>query len=114
MPDPEVQSSTKYNVFDFLATGLSRLALRRPLFHSEADFQHELAWQVRLNHPDARARLEVPFPRSPGKGRGWLDLLVRFACRMTFGLELKYLTGRLDAVVDGERFALSRRAAQDI
>jgi hypothetical protein len=22
-----------------------RLALRRPLFHSEADFQHALAWQ---------------------------------------------------------------------
>lgn len=25
---------------------LSRLALRRPIFHSEADFQFALAWQI--------------------------------------------------------------------
>lgn len=38
---------------------LGRLAARRPVFHSEADFQHALAWQLQLDHPtlasDSRA-----------------------------------------------------------
>lgn len=32
---------------------LSRLAKKRPIFHSEADFQHALAWEVRGMHVDA-------------------------------------------------------------
>ena len=38
------------------------LAKRRPVFHSEADFQHELAWTIRERHPDAGIRLEYPLP----------------------------------------------------
>jgi hypothetical protein len=41
---------------------LSRLAKKRPIFHSEADFQHALAWEVRGMHADADIRLEVPVP----------------------------------------------------
>ena len=36
---------------------MAALARMRPLFHSEADFQHAFAWQLRSAHPDARIRL---------------------------------------------------------
>jgi hypothetical protein len=55
---------------------LAELAQDRPIFHSEPDFQHALAWQVRLRHPQAKMRLE-PRPRpgftwtcSYGRGSG--------------------------------------------
>jgi hypothetical protein len=53
-------------------TMLSLLAERRPVFHSERDFQHALAWQIQLAYPEAQIRLE-PRPRRSIH----LDLLVR-------------------------------------
>ncbi len=38
---------------------LGRLSAVRPIFHSEADFQHALAWTIQLQHPDATIRLEI-------------------------------------------------------
>jgi hypothetical protein len=46
-------------VLELVNGAMNRLALRRPVFHSEADFQHGLAWQIQLDHPDARVRLET-------------------------------------------------------
>lgn len=94
---------------------LRDLADRRPLFHSEADFQHELARQITMERPDLAVRLEVPLvlDQSSGK-REWLDMRITSPAGAVTALELKYATDRLDAVVDGERFNLSRRAAQDI
>jgi len=34
------------------------LSKERPLFHSEADFQHALAWAIHKNYPDVEVRLE--------------------------------------------------------
>lgn len=87
---------------------LSALAIPRPVFHSERDFQHALAWQIQLTYPDARIRLE-PRPR-----RGiHLDMLVRIGERRT-AIELKYLVAALHAMVDGELFDLPSQSAQDI
>ena len=47
---------------DDLAAALTALAERRPVFHSEADFQHELAWLVRERYSDVGVRLERPVP----------------------------------------------------
>ena len=41
---------------DGLMTGL---AGTRKVFHSEADFQHALAWQIHEAMPESRIRLEV-------------------------------------------------------
>jgi hypothetical protein len=41
---------------------MGRLALERQLFHSEADFQHALAWKIHELRPLAKIRLEVPCP----------------------------------------------------
>ena len=32
---------------------IGRLAQTRPIFHSEADFQHSFAWEFHLCHPTA-------------------------------------------------------------
>jgi hypothetical protein len=64
---------------------MARLAARRPIFHSEADFQHAFAWQLQTDHPDARIRLETR-PR-PGVR---LDVLTVIDDRRV-AYELKYL-----------------------
>jgi hypothetical protein len=91
-----------------LARTLLALAVRRPVFHSEADFQHAFAWQVQLEHPEARIRLETR-PR-PGVR---LDVLVVLNGRR-IALELKYLLRRLTVTVDDELFDLPSQGAQDV
>jgi hypothetical protein len=85
---------------------MPRLASRRPVFHSEADFQLALAWEIQLTRPDAQIRLEKRVANNP---RIELDLLVVID-RHRMALELKYPKEKLDVEVDGERFALSTGA----
>jgi hypothetical protein len=91
-----------------VAAVLAALAVQRPVFHSERDFQHALAWQMQLSHPQAQIRLE-PRPR-----RGiHLDLLVRQAEWRT-AIELKYLVAAVHASVGQELFDLPHQSANDI
>jgi hypothetical protein len=93
-----------------LSSLLRDLARRRPVFHSEADFQHAFAWtaheldpalHVRLEtHPEPQVRLDLLFSR-PDLG-------------MSSALELKYLTATWSHEVNGETFALKNQGAQDI
>jgi hypothetical protein len=39
---------------------LAALAKQRPLFHSEADFQHAIAWELHERLPRASVQLEHP------------------------------------------------------
>jgi hypothetical protein len=87
---------------------MGRLAVRRPVFHSEADFQHALAWQIQIEHPNSAIRLET----RPTRGIH-LDMLVVDDGRRT-AIELKYLADRFEGVVLGEHFALPRQGAHDI
>ena len=41
-----------------LESTLAGLSSSRPVFHSEADFQHALAWELHHAHPDVSVRLE--------------------------------------------------------
>lgn len=83
----------------------------RPVFHSEADFQHAFAWELHRSNPDFDIRLEVPI-RKNGETIH-LDLLARTQSREV-AVELKYKTRKLNVVVAGEDFALTDQAAQDI
>ena len=38
---------------------METLKHRRPIFHSEADFQFALAWEIQSAYPRAQVRLEV-------------------------------------------------------
>lgn len=87
---------------------LGRLSTERPMFHSEADFQHALAWLIHAENPGAQIRLET----RPERGIR-LDLLVLVDGERV-AIELKYLVARFEGVVNGERFDLPNQAAQDI
>lgn len=85
-----------------VCSALTDLAQRRPIFHSEADFQLALAWQIQTAHPEARIRLEQRILDAP---RINLDILATVD-DVRIGIELKYLRAKADITVDGERFVL--------
>lgn len=89
-----------------LGAAMGTLASKRPIFHSEADFQHALAWEVQLAHPNAEIRLEKRVAVQPNIE---LDLLVALN-GARFGVELKYLRRGMTAEVEGETFALATGA----
>jgi len=89
------------DVHDLLAT----LASTRPVFHSEADFQHSLAWQLHLMHPTAQIRLEKPY------GRMHIDISSAIEGQR-YIFELKYKTHGVSVAVDGESFHLQNHGAQ--
>ena len=70
---------------------LRELSELRPVFHSEADFQLALGWQVKQHDPEVNVRLET----RPAPG---VHLDLAFEHPLTPGstaLELKYLTRRV-------------------
>ena len=83
------------------------LAYERPLFHSEADFQHALAWQIHKAMPDCGVRLEF---KPPGK-RIHLDLWLD---SIGVAIELKYRTQALKLERRGEAFELFDQSARPI
>ncbi|HET9662237.1 MAG TPA: hypothetical protein VFP05_18065 [Thermomicrobiales bacterium] len=93
-----------------LTNAMLRLARHRPVFHSEADFQHALAWQLQREHLDAHVRLEYrPFPDE----RIYLDIWCEVDGRPT-AIELKYPTKRLSTAIGAERFEVAEHGAQDL
>jgi len=83
-----------------LVSLLESLSAKRPLFHSEADFQHALAWEIHLQFPDAKIRLEY---RPAGVSvKMYVDLWVVLADETVWAIELKYKTRGLDIDLNGE------------
>ena len=78
---------------------MNGLAAERPVFHSEADFQHALAWRIR-EETGRDVRLE--FPPFPAE-RIYLDLWMP---SIGVAIELKYLTSKLNVTLEGETFAI--------
>ena len=87
---------------------MARLAIRRPVFCSEADFQHELAYEIRKSDPSLNVRLEWPLTRP---ARGAIDLIVIGETR--FALELKYLCKSFSTTIDDEPIILNQHGAHD-
>lgn len=87
---------------------MAGLAERRPIFHSEADFQFAFAWQIATMKRDGKVRLEKPF--SLGGKRMHLDIWLPTS---NAAIELKYRTRRLCVKREGEEFALKSHEAQD-
>ena len=81
----------------------------RPIFHSEADFQHAFAWHIhRLMPPDCQVRLEFkPFPTE----KMYLDLWLP---SLGVAIELKYRTQRLTLKRVNESFDLRNQDARDL
>ncbi len=82
----------------------------RPVFHSEADFQHALAWEIQRCLPHASLRLERPL--SAANPAIHLDVLV--ICGITtLAIELKYKTRDLLLQEGDEQFTLKGHSAED-
>lgn len=90
---------------------LKILAEERPIFHSEADFQHALAWKIHEQIPDCKIRLEKTYTHNDNN-RIYLDVLVN--CKnTTYAFELKYKTRKLTATIEDEEFKLKDQGAQN-
>lgn len=90
---------------------MNQLTENRPIFHSEADFQHAFAWELHKHLPDCNIRLEVnPFATDQ---RAYLDILMNLNNQL-IAIELKYKTRKLELDYYGEAFRLLNQSAADI
>ena len=89
---------------------MESLSTQRPVFHSEADFQHALAWHIHEKMPDSQIRLEYPV-RSPGQKPKYLDIWLP---KEQVAIELKYFSTKLEFTLAGEPFELKEHAATDL
>jgi hypothetical protein len=96
-----------------LTNYLLELSQSRPIFHSEADFQHELA--CLLNRHEHSVRLEKPFTISGNHiPNGYLRTELDIEIDGTCALELKYKTHALKCLVQNEAFELKNQGAQNL
>ena len=84
---------------------MKELARDRPVFHSEADFQHSLGWQIHRTNPEHAVRFEYK-PRA--ELAMYVDLWLATAGVV---VELKYRTRKLECEIGGEPFLLCDQAA---
>ena len=74
---------------------MNMLMKKRTIFHSEADFQFALAWEIQKAYPDANVRLEYCPSKYPNMH---LDMLVKIG-GMGFPIELKYKTKKYEVKI---------------
>ncbi len=93
-----------------VSTVMEKLSSVRPVFHSEADFQHAFAWVLREIEPSLQIRLEVRQDT-----REYVELLC-FGPRARTAVEFKYFTRTWVGAdpVTGESFHLRNHEATDL
>lgn len=72
---------------------LRNMSQHRPIFHSEADFQHTLAWALHLQNPNMNIRLE--YPKAVNHQKYTVDIFA-FSRNTRYFFELKYKKARID------------------
>ena len=87
---------------------LMEMAESRKVFHSEADFQHSLAWRIHQTKPESQIRLEFPMPVEHRKL--YVDIWLP---KEKTAAELKYATRSLELEHNGEYFALRNHGAHN-
>ncbi len=89
---------------------MAQLAMDRPAFHSEADFQHTFAWAICTADPRLRARLEIQLPANEH-----LDLLLTNAnTDQKTAIEFKYPRASWTWNSQSEAFNLRAHGATDL
>lgn len=89
---------------------LLSLAKKRPVFHSEADFQHAFAWEIHRQWPAASVRLEMPYRTH--KHLFYIDIWIIYRAQI-FAVELKYKTRSLFIDINKEKYQLRSQRAHD-
>lgn len=97
---------------------MSELSRERPVFHSEADFQHAFAQQLAKMHPNLSVRLEIPY-RSIGSAEPDSRFVVDLFCSDpgtggATAVEFKYKKRSWSGVVGEEQVRLLPGAANDL
>ena len=87
---------------------LTGLAESRKVFHSEADFQHALAWHIHQTTPKTQIRLE--FPILVENRKMYVDIWLP---QEKVAIELKYATRSLELPDNEEPFALRNHGAHN-
>jgi hypothetical protein len=87
---------------------LKELRGERPVFHSEADFQHALALTIHKKYSGLNIRLEKPLNNE----KNHLDIFA-FKDNKTVAIEVKYKTKNLHTAEKNEEFNLKNHNAQD-
>ena len=89
---------------------LLSLAKKRPVFHSEADFQHAFAWEIHRQWPAASIRLEMPYQTH--KHLFYIDIWIVYRAQI-LAVELKYKTRSLFIDINNEKYRLKSQRAHD-
>lgn len=80
----------------------------RKIFHSEADFQHSLAWKFHEEFGKKfKIRLEFTFESKH------VDIILIDSYRNKIGIELKYKTKEISEEINEEKYSLKPHGAQD-
>lgn len=83
----------------------------RGIFHSEADFQHSLAWKIHEKFGKKfKIRLEFVF----GSKHVDIVLIDNSNINNKIGIELKYKTKEASEEINGEQYSLKPHGAQDL
>ena len=93
-----------------LDTTLMELAVQRPVFQNEMDFQFSFAWQIKMKFPNWNIRFEKNLTDSENEMRK-IDLWVEGD--NTYAIELKYPTRQLFHEINNEIFKLRNHSAED-
>ncbi len=92
---------------------LKKLGLERPIFHSEADFQHALAFKLHSVFKESDIRLEKRFLLESLQDQAiYVDIFWKINS-VKIALELKYVTKEFYVKFKNEEFALKNHSAQD-
>jgi hypothetical protein len=83
---------------------------KRKLFHSEADFQFALAWEIQQSYPNAEVRLEFCPNQFPNMH---IDIMVNCNGKC-YPIELKYKTLKISAEIENEFYNIKNHGAQDL
>ena len=96
--------------YKHIESALEQLKKKHRIFHSEADFQFSLAWELQKILPTAKIRLEY----CPSFAREMhIDIYV-IDEEGSHPIELKYKSRGIELIDDNEYFKLKNHGAQDI
>jgi len=89
---------------------INDLSKKRPIFHSEKDFQFALSWKISEMYDDLKIRLERPVYIN-GNKKIHLDIFI-IDNKSLILIELKYKKDEINVIWGGEQFHLSKDKAK--
>ena len=90
---------------------INDLSKKRPIFHSEKDFQFALSWKIHEMYEGLKIRLERPAYINNSNKKIHLDIFI-IEYKSLILIELKYKKHEINIEWDGERFHLSKDQAE--